>query len=324
MSIAITDDHRSLAESVSGFAEKRDLRGAARALLESPSDALPPFWGELVELGWLGLHLPEDVGGSGYGIDELVVVVEELARAVAPGPFVPTVIVSAVLAATADAGLKARMLPGFADGSTVGAVALGGSVTVTGETASGDAGVVLGGAMASVILVPVGDDIAVVEVGDGVTIETPTSLDPTRRSVRVTLDDARVTVITGGRRLLVDLARVILSADAVGVARECTEMAAAYSKERIQFGRPIAMYQAVKHHCANMAVATELATSAVWDAARASATGGDQLTYAAAAAAMVAAHRPTHTPGATSATRGTASTASRPPPTTALSSTPSG
>jgi len=289
MSIAITDDHRSLAETVSSFAEKRNLRGAARDLLDSSDDALPEFWSEFAELGWLGLHLPEDVGGSGYGIDELVIVVEELARAVAPGPFVPTVIASAVVAATADDDLKSRLLPGLADGSTVGAVALGGSVAITGATASGDVGVVLGAGLADLILVPVGDDIAIVEVGIGVTIDSPISLDPSRRSARVTLADAPVTVIAGGRRLLVDLARVILSADAVGVARECTDMAAAYSKERIQFGRPIAMYQAVKHHCANMAVATELATSAVWDAARAAATGGDQLTYAAAVAATLAA-----------------------------------
>jgi alkylation response protein AidB-like acyl-CoA dehydrogenase len=290
MSIAITEEHRSLAETVRNFADKRDLRGAARARLESPEDALPEFWSELAALGWLGLHLPEDVGGSGYGIDELVIVVEELARSVAPGPFVPTVIASAVIAAAGDDDLRSRLLPGLADGSIVGAVALGGSVMVSGGSASGDAGVVLGAGSASLILVPVGDDdVAVVTSGDGVTIETPTSLDPTRRSARVTLDAAPVTIVAGARRLLVDLARVILSADAVGVARECTEMGAAYSKERIQFGRPIAMYQAVKHHCANMAVATELATSAVWDAARASATGGDQLTYAAAAAATLAA-----------------------------------
>ncbi len=293
MSIAITEDHRALAETVRSFAEKRNLRGAARERLESPDDSLPEFWSELAELGWLGLHLPEDVGGSGYGIDELVIVVEELARAVAPGPFVPTVVAGAVIAAAGDDDLRTRLLPGLADGSTVGAVALGGSVTVTDGVASGDAGVVLGGGSASLILVPIGDDVGVVEVtvdvGDGVTIESPPSLDPTRRSARVTLDGAPVTVMTGARRVLVDLARVILSADAVGVARECTEMGAAYSKERIQFGRPIAMYQAVKHHCANMAVATELATSAVWDAARASATGGDQLSYAAAVAATLAA-----------------------------------
>jgi alkylation response protein AidB-like acyl-CoA dehydrogenase len=288
MSIAITEDHRSLAETVSSYADKRNLRGAARDLLERPDEPLPEFWGELAELGWLGLHLPEDVGGSGYGLDELVIVVEELARAVAPGPFVPTVIASAVLAATANDETRARLLPGLADGSTVGAVALGGSVTVTDGSASGDAGVVLGAGLASVLLVPVGDDVAVVEVGDGVTIDTPANLDPSRRSARVTLDGAPATVIAGARRTLTDLARVILSADAVGVARECTDMGAAYSKERIQFGRPIAMYQAVKHHCANMAVATELATSATWDAARAAATGGDQLTYAAAVAATLA------------------------------------
>jgi alkylation response protein AidB-like acyl-CoA dehydrogenase len=289
MSIAITEDHRALAETVRGFADKRDLRGAARARLGTSDDVLPEFWPEFAELGWLGLHLPEDVGGSGYGIDELVVVVEELARAVAPGPFVPTVIASAVIAAAGDAELQSRLLPGLADGSTVGAVALGGSVAVSDGVATGDAGVVLGAGLASLILVPVGDDVVVVEVGDGVTVDSPPNLDPTRPSSRVTLDGSRVTVMPGAHRVLTDLARVILAADAVGVARECTEMGAEYSKERIQFGRPIAMYQAVKHHCANMAVATELATSAVWDAARSSATGGDQLTYAAAVAATLAA-----------------------------------
>ena len=289
MSIAITEDHRSLADTVSAFAEKRNARGAARALLEAPAETLPAFWNELVELGWLGLHLPEALGGSGYSLEELVVVVEELGRAVAPGPFVPTVLASAILAATADEPTKARLLPGLANGSVIGAVALGGDVTVTDGTASGSAGVVLGGAVANVLLVPVGDDVAVVEVGNGVTVETPPNLDPTRRTSRVTLAGAPATVIPGARRTLVDLARVILSAEAVGLARECTQLAAAYSKDRIQFGRPIAMYQAVKHHCANMIVATELATSAVWDAARAAATGGDQLTYAAAVAATLSA-----------------------------------
>ena len=67
MSIAITEDHRSLAETVRSFAEKRDVRGAARARLESPDDSVAEFWSEVAGLGWLGLHLPEDVGGSGYG-----------------------------------------------------------------------------------------------------------------------------------------------------------------------------------------------------------------------------------------------------------------
>ena len=289
MSIAITDDHRALAETASDFLSKRSARAAARALLEATTEPMPEFWGELVNLGWLGLHLPEEYGGSGYGLEELVVVVEEMGRAVAPGPFVPTVIASAVLAAAGDAATKTRFLPGLAGGSVTGAVALGGSVSVVDGKATGPVGAVLGGGLARVLLVPVDDDVVVVEAGDGVTVETPANLDPTRRTARVTLDGAPATVLRGARQSLVDLARVILSAEAVGIARECTESAAAYSKERVQFGRVIAMYQAVKHHCANMVVATELATSAVWDAARAAAHGGDQLSYAAAIAATLAA-----------------------------------
>ena len=104
----------------------------------------------------------------------------------------------------------------------------------------------------------------------------------------MTFDGAPAEVLPGARRALIDLARTILAAEAVGVARESTDLAAEYAKERLQFGRPIAMFQAVKHHCANMAVATELATAAVWDAARAAAGGGDQFSYAAAVAAALA------------------------------------
>ncbi|MGY6501114.1 MAG: acyl-CoA dehydrogenase [Acidimicrobiales bacterium] len=288
MSIAITEDHRALSDTAADLLGRRDARGAARALLESPDEGLPPFWDEIAGVGWLGLHLSEDRGGSGYGLEELVVVVEQLGRAVAPGPFVPTVIASAVIAAAGDDDLTARMLPGLADGSMIGAVGLGGSVELAGGSASGSAGVVLGAPLATVLLVPCGDDVAVVEVGDGVTLADAPTLDPTRRSARVTLDGAAATVMVGARQVLVDLARVILAAEAAGLSRECTDLAASYARERQQFGRPIAMFQGVKHHCANMAVATELLTSAVWDAARASSTGGDQLTYAAAVAATLA------------------------------------
>src|ERR1700741_2381916 len=99
MSIAITDDHRALADTASDFLLKRNARGAARALLETTDEKVPEFWDNLSELGWLGLHVPEEHGGSGFGLSELVVVVEQLGRAVAPGPFVPTVIASAVIAA---------------------------------------------------------------------------------------------------------------------------------------------------------------------------------------------------------------------------------
>ena len=289
MSIAITDDHRALAETASEFLTKRDARRATRDLLEADAEPMPGFWDELVGLGWLGLHVPEDHGGSGYTLEELVVVVEELGRAVAPGPFVPTVIASALITAAGDEEAKKRFLSGLADGSLTAGVGLVADVKLSGGSIAGSAPLVLGGGLAKLIVVPAGDDVALVEVGDGVTVNVPRNLDPGRRSARVTFTDAAATVLAGAGRLLTDLARVILSAEAVGVARECTDLAAGYAKERLQFGRVIGTYQAVKHHCANMAVATELATSAVWDAARAANTGGDQLTYAAAVAASLAA-----------------------------------
>jgi alkylation response protein AidB-like acyl-CoA dehydrogenase len=289
MTIAITEDHRALGQTASEFLLKHDARGAARALLEAEREELPPFWAELAALGWLGLHVPEAHGGSGFGIPELVVVVEELGRAIAPGPFVPTVVASATIAATAPDDVQARLLPGLADGSVTAAAALGGDVEIRAGAASGPAGAVLGGGLADVLVVPVGDDVAVVDLREGgAGVEVPRNLDPTRRAARITLDGAPATLLPGGRRILLDLARTILSAEAAGMARECTTLASEYAKVRVQFGRPIAVYQAVKHHCANMLVETELATAAVWDAARAAATGGDQLTFTAAMAAALA------------------------------------
>jgi len=288
MSIAITEDHLSLAETATNFLTARGGTEPARALLDATTEELSSTWSEMAQMGWLGLHLAEEQGGSGFGLEELVVVVEAMGRTLAPGPFVPTVIASAVLSAVGGEAAD-RLLPGFAEGSLIGAVALDTSVTVVDGLATGDAGVILGGGLATVLLIGAGDDVLVVEAGTGVTIEIPPNLDPSRRSARVTLDGAPATVLSGARQALIDLSRLLLSAEAVGVAAACTEMGAAYSKERLQFGRVIGTYQAVKHHCANMAVATELATSAVWDAAKAASTGGDVFSYAAAVAATLAA-----------------------------------
>jgi alkylation response protein AidB-like acyl-CoA dehydrogenase len=289
MPIAITEDHRTLGQTASDFLAKHDSRGAARVLLESEAETLPSFWSDVAELGWLGLHLPEQYGGSGFGLPELVVVVEELGRALTPGPFVPTVIASAVIDAAGSDELAARLLPGLADGSAFAGVALESDITVRDGRAAGTAPAVLGGGLAHILVLPAGDDAIVVDVSaGGVQVEVPPNLDPTRRSARITLDVAPATVIAGGRRALIDLARLIVAAEATGIANECTEQAAAYAKVRVQFGRPIATFQAVKHHCANMLVASELATGAVWDAARAADEGNDQLSYASAIAAALA------------------------------------
>ncbi|MHB1446048.1 MAG: acyl-CoA dehydrogenase [Acidimicrobiales bacterium] len=289
MSIAISDDHLALADTAGSFLEERGARRAARDLLSAAQEELPVFWKELADLGWLGLHISEDHGGSGFGVPELVVVTEVLGRFVAPGPFVPTVIVSAVLEAVGPDALKQKYLRGLTDGSLRAALALKADLQIAGTKASGTARAVLGAGLAELILLPCGEDLILVERDeDGVKVEVPVNLDPTRRAGQATLQDAAVSVIPGGRSQLVDLARLLLAAEAIGIARQCTEMAADYARSRMQFGRVIGTYQAVKHHCANMLVETELATAAVWDGARAAATGGPAFSYNAAMAAALA------------------------------------
>jgi alkylation response protein AidB-like acyl-CoA dehydrogenase len=292
MPIAITEEHRALAQTVAGLLTKHQSRAAARNLLTAKAaqaDARPAFWDELSGLGLLGLHLSEEQGGSGFGLLETLVVAEQMGCYLAPGPFVPTVVTSAVLAAAGPGELRKRLLPGLADGSVIGAVALGGEVTLTHGAATGPAGVVISGHLADVLLVPAGQDVLVIEPSaGGVQAQVPANLDPSRPAARVRLDAAPATVLPGARGLLTAVARAVFAAEAAGLARQTTELAAEYAQVRQQFGRPIATFQAVKHHCANMLVAAELAAAATWDAGRAGIGGGDQLAYAAAIAATLA------------------------------------
>jgi alkylation response protein AidB-like acyl-CoA dehydrogenase len=289
MAIAIADEHVQLAAVASSFMKRHGDRESARAALEADADELPDFWDDLRELGWLGLHLPEEYGGAGYGLPELLVVVEELGRAIAAGPYLPCVIAGAVIAGAGSEELKQRLLPGLADGSTVAGVALDSELGLRDGKLHGSAEAVIGAGVAGVVLVPVGDDVALADVSDpGITLVAVKNLDPSRRSVRLTADAAAAELIPGGRRLLTDVARLVFAAEAVGMAQACVEMASDYARTRQQFGRVIATFQAVKHHCANMAVAATLATASVWDAGRASEEAGPEFTYAAASAAALA------------------------------------
>jgi 3-oxochol-4-en-24-oyl-CoA dehydrogenase len=292
MAIALSEAHRDLAEVAASFLQDHKAREAARALLDAPEETRPPFWAAMSELGWLGLHLPEGYGGSGYGLPELVVVLEQLGRAVAPGPFLATVTTSAIVADQAGSRLKAGVLPALADGSMLGAVGLDGSVVVDGGTASGDAGVVLGVAMADLLVVAAGEDVLILpRTRHGLHITTADNLDPTRRSARLRLDGVAVDedeVLRGARSRSLDLVRTLSAAEACGGAQECVEMAAEYAKVREQFGRVIGAFGPVKHHCANMLVASELATAAVWDAARAASDDPHQFALASAIAAVQA------------------------------------
>ncbi|OBF55466.1 acyl-CoA dehydrogenase [Mycobacterium sp. 852002-53434_SCH5985345] len=292
MGIALTDDHRELAEVARGFLTSQKARWAARSLLDAAEESRPPFWQNLVELGWLGLHVDEEHGGSGYGLPELVVVVEELGRAVAPGPFVPTVIASAVIAKDGSAEQKSRLLPGLIDGTVTAGIGLDGQVQFKNGIADGDAGIVLGAGLAELLLITAGEDVLLLERDRaGVSVEVPNNFDPTRRSGRVRLENVNVNaddVLVGARASALARARTLLAAEAVGGAADCVDAAVDYAKVRQQFGRTIATFQAVKHHCANMLVAAESGVAAVWDASRAASEDENQFQLAAAVAAALA------------------------------------
>jgi len=292
MPIAITDEHQQLGATVRAVLAAHGALAAHRALLEAAEEPRPTYWEEMAELGWLGVHLPEQYGGAGAGLSELVTVLEESGRQVAPGPFLPTVLASAVIAQCGNEAQRATWLVGLADGSIAGALGLGGSLRLDDGILDGDGGVVLGGRNADVLLLRAGDDVVVVRPGgEGIARGGTNDLDPSRRSASVAVASTPVAaadVLVGAARRARALARTLGAAEAVGLMAACTDAAVAYAKERVQFGRTIGTFQAVKHHCADMLVATELATAAVWDAARASEDAAGEFDLVAAMAAQLA------------------------------------
>ncbi|WP_329252198.1 acyl-CoA dehydrogenase [Actinoallomurus sp. NBC_01490] len=293
MGIGLTAEHEELAASVRAFAARHIPREAVRAALAPDAGDRPDHWSALAGQGLLGLHLPEDRGGQGFSLVELAVAVEEMGRALAPGPYVPTVWASAVLLA-AGAG---DLLPGLADGTRRGAVSLAGGLTGRREgevlVVSGATEPVLGGLAADLFVLPVatgdGEEWVVVPAAE-VTAEPLESLDPVRRVARVRLDGVSARVLTGlARPDVLATAAVVLGAEACGVAGRAVDTAAEYARTREQFGRPIGQFQGVKHKCARMLVGLERARAAVWDAAYAvTHDSGDQVAYAAGVAAALA------------------------------------
>jgi len=289
--LAITDEHRSLADVARGFLRDTKAAGLARTALESSEVGAEELWSRMAAMGWTGLHLPEEFGGEGAGLPELAVVVEELGRVVAPGPFLPSAVASASIDRIGSAAQRSRWLPGFADGSTVAALGLG-VVDLrrgTDGTLTGDAGPVLGARTADLLLLAVSGDLILVRAGaPGVTVTPVDALDPTLGIARVQLTGAAVDdLFSAGADTAVRLARALGAAEASGGARAALDMAVDYVKVREQFGRIIGSFQAVKHHCADMLVAAELAVAVAWDAARTD-VPSDQGHLAADVAAAVA------------------------------------
>lgn len=281
MPIAITEEHRDLADSVRSLVARVAPSEALHEALETPIPTPPPYWKAAAEQGLTGLHLAEAVGGQGFGTLELAIVLAEFGYGAVPGAFVPSAIASALIAAGDP---EAQVLTGLASGDVIATYALESALTATrhgsGYVIRGEARSVISAAQASVLVLPVagletghsGTGWVVLDA-DQLEIEPITSVDPLRpvahvRANAVEIADDRVlgTLSESAARALIT---TLLSAECVGVARWATDEASAYAKIREQFGRPIGQFQAIKHKCAEMMADTERATAAVWDAARA-------------------------------------------------------
>ncbi len=288
--LAITEEHNDLADAVFGQLDRLNSRAAARATLEKGTTHPSEIWSAGKDLGWNGLAIAEGHGGSGFGLAELAVVLEAQGRELSPGPFLPTVAAAVVIDRCAPDFVRAQLLPGLADGSTAGALALSGSVTIGSDLlVTGESPAVLGAPDADVLVIAAGEDVVVVDAAaDGVTVTALDSLDTTRSVGSVALRGVAVEedrVLRGAARKALTVFRILASAEAVGVSWAALEMAVEYAKVREQFGRTIGTFQAVKHHAANMLVNAEETTAATWDAARA-----DDLDSAWFAAAVAASH----------------------------------
>ena len=325
MTLTFTDEQEELRASVRRLLADKSPSEAVRRWMESDAGHDPALRRQLAEqLGLWGIALPEEYGGSGGGPVELGIVLEETGRALLPGPFFATVALAGqAIAASGDEAAKRRWLPGIADGSLSATLALSeesGSWTVddvaTTATPDGEGWALTGtkmfvvdGDSADLLLVVARTDdgpglFAVEGSAAAVTRTRLEALDPTRRLARVDLDAAPASRVgpadaTAFLRTTLDLAVVALAAEQVGGAQACLDTAVEYARIRVQFGRPIGSFQAIKHKCADMLLEVEASRSAAYHAASVAAevvagSGADELPIAAALAAAYCAEAYTH------------------------------
>ena len=296
MGIALTQEQRDLAAAVREFTEAQAPVAQTRAAFDTLAEgSLPAVWEAVRAQGYLGIALPESAGGDGGGVTELAVLLEEAARGLLPGPLLPTVLTSLAVSRFGPAAL----LPALAGGAPAGcvtvpdglqAVPADGGWQVSGTSAPGP-GVLSGQYLLLGAQGPDGDVWFVTPSDQAGTLKTEKAdgVDLTRDIGTVTLAGHQVPasqVLAVSTAELRGLMAALFAAEAAGVARWCQQAGLAYVKVREQFGRPVGSFQAIKHKCARIFAQVELLTAAAWDAASATAQGGDQAAFAAAAAAV--------------------------------------
>jgi alkylation response protein AidB-like acyl-CoA dehydrogenase len=291
MNFAFTDEQEELRKTVRSFLENKSSEEAVREQMETDNGFDPAVWSQMGEqMGLQGLSIPEEFGGSGYGFVELGIVLEEMGRALLCAPFFSTAVLAAnTLLQSGDDAAKQKYLPAIASGETVATLAYvepsgkwdesGITMQATksdgGYTLSGTKSFVLDGHTAGLIIVAAKTDagtslFAVDGDASGLTKTNLSTMDQTRKQAKLDFDNTPAELIgeegKGWDTLetVLDLAAVALAAEQVGGAQKVLEMAVDYAKVRVQFGRPIGSFQAIKHKCADMLLEVESAKSAAY------------------------------------------------------------
>jgi acyl-CoA dehydrogenase len=292
MELVLTPEQEDLRATVRKFLRAESPMTKVRTVVDGERDHDPALWRRLAgELGLVGLAIPEKYDGIGAGHVELSVVLEEMGRALLPAPYLSTVLAADTLLALDDESARAELLPAIAAGELLATVAIAEEATRWAATdtrtiatpdpdgwrLSGSKNLVIDGASADLLIVlansPEGPAFFRV-AGDaaGLTRTPLVGLDPTRRFARVDLNETRAVRLVAtdpvaALEKITDLAALALAAESVGVLAETLRTAVEHAKVRVQFGRYIGSYQAVKHLCVDSYVDYELACSVLRDAA---------------------------------------------------------
>ncbi len=321
MTFAFTDEQNELRSTAARFLEEKSSSEKVRELMETESGFEEATWKQIGDLGWLGMAIPEEYGGVGFGAVETMVLMEEMGKRLFCAPFFSSIILgsNAILNA-ADDSQKKELLPGIADGTTRPALAFvetsgkweldGIEVKATEKggnwTISGTKSYVVDGHTANLLIVAAkdGENVSLFTVdpeAGGVTRTALQTLDMTRKQAKIDFENAPAQLLlgtfgtnqgplgvkgAGGAALArtLDQAAALLSAEMVGGAQACLDASTTYAKERYQFGRPIGSFQAIKHKCANMLMEVEMSRSAAYYAGWAAAEDPEELSLAASLA----------------------------------------
>jgi alkylation response protein AidB-like acyl-CoA dehydrogenase len=304
VNFAFSEEQEELRRITRQFLESKSSEAEVRRLMETEEGYDPAVWSQMAnELGLQSLIIPEDFGGQGFSYIELTVVLEEMGRALLAAPYFSTVALATnTLLHCGDDAAKNEHLAGIADGSTIATLAytepngkwdesgIEATATQDGDSwrINGTKMFVLDGHTAHLIIVAArtGDSTSLFTVGgdaDGLTRTALSTMDQTRKQAKLEFTDVPATLLgTQGEgwsvldRVL-DLAVVALAAEQVGGAQYVLEMAVQYAKDRVQFGRPIGSFQAIKHKCADMLLEVESAKSAAYYAAWCAAELNEEL-----------------------------------------------